>query len=54
MTELILFCYTCKHFLYFNETTYCEKYEFGAPEEILISKECAFWEDMFEDEEEVE
>ena len=49
---LVLFCFTCKHFLFFDKTTYCQKHEFGAPEEILITKECAFWEDMFEDEEE--
>ncbi len=55
MTELILFCFTCKHFMYFNydtETTHCHKYLFGAPQEILISKECTFWEDRFEDDEE--
>ena len=51
MTELILFCYTCKHFIYFEKTTFCEKYLDGAPMEILITKECDFWEDRFEDDE---
>ena len=52
MAELILFCYTCKHFLCFEEITFCMRHMDGAPMEILITKECDFWEDMFEDEEE--
>lgn len=51
MTELILFCYTCKHFLHFDDTTFCMKYMDGAPMEILISKQCQYW-DYDEDDEE--